>query len=199
MNFILKTIIILTVSVCFSLGLTLTPAHASPVKSVTKYVHIHMEFNKKLLTKVKKATNKLKKGDTLVLIINSPGGYVSVLYDILEIVKDKELKLRTIVNNGYSAAGIINCHADEFIMNEDGEIMFHMPRYDTADGMVVISDSNKYDNVDHWYYYYMFAYDIGKCYQKGLITGEEVKRFLAGEDVFISGEEMQKRLDKMSK
>lgn len=142
-------------------------------------------FNEDMLKTVVKDTQPLLPGDTVVIFIASDGGYVHIQEAITAYLKSHSLKTVCEVSSyASSAAAILLTHCDVQHVTDEAEIMFHLP--------YVIDKNGK--KMRHDEYVKPFIKKNGERVAKALGM-EKYKRFLAGEDVLITGKEFKLNME----
>lgn len=128
-------------------------------------------------------------GDTIDIVIDSPGGLVSTGITIMNAILTSEAHVKTIAQGDCaSIACCIWSVGDELEAQDWSDIMFHMSSHGARGNSTAIERDAR-QIVD--YMKYIFAYQQ----ERGLITAEEVEKICNNKlDLFISGIEMQERL-----
>lgn len=132
--------------------------------------------------------------DTVVLTLNSPGGFV---YSGMKLIKAMdESKAHTIIakvdHEAYSMAAIIASEADSVQIGDVDVIMFHMmgERRTNTDGTIYL---DKYSDTNHksdrdWYVKML------RNVHRPVLREPEIQRLVAGDDIYITGHEYNKRV-----
>lgn len=162
----------------FTIGLVLSVMADALSKEIP--VNVQGEFNEEMANSVIPVIQKATKDDVLVIKINSPGGQMIVLDDILEAIHTSKAKSVCIVSGlAASAAAMLLVNCDETAVTNGAVILFHLPYYKTPYGplrdpivseMALIQLNNKLNF-------------------ERLIGHEKYVAFLLGYDIVISGAE----------
>lgn len=136
---------------------------------------------------VVRALDEAKEGDTITLVINSFGGN---MHNIRQIIKHMNSSKATIVTQCdvycYSAGGMVLMSGDEIIIEDESDVLIHLPRYYVY-GQAMLADLN--DGSSRYLIDLLVDTGWGAC-----MSNDEVIDFLNGIDIIISGENMRKRL-----
>lgn len=126
--------------------------------------------------------------DTVIIHLNSPGGRVDVTFDVVRAMNNSESHI--ISRNemmAASGAGIISFAADEIQASENSVYLFHRARYYTPFGGVVLAPNDSAGGllVNEFLEREAFPY----------LTESEVRRYYNGEDVWIHGQTIIRRMN----
>lgn len=129
---------------------------------------------------------KEQKGNVYIEI-SSLGGYSYALRNMFEniLAYDKGEVIGKINADADSAAAMIMCSMDKIEIKDSAYIMFHLPQ----SNMGPVTDPNHLENKR---YRELMQY----CIKKHIVTQEEYEATLRGEEVWIKGSEINKRLEK---
>jgi hypothetical protein len=134
-------------------------------------------FNDDMLKTVIKDTQTLGPGDEVTVYIESGGGYVYVQEAIIAYFKFKKLSSVCYVGrSASSAAATLLVECDKQIVADNAEIMFHLPYVKDEEGNIVRTAAMSTN----------FLVKHGFAVQRAL-NAEQYARFIAGEDVTITG------------
>lgn len=132
-----------------------------------------------------KVVNDLKAGEDVILIINSPGGVVSEVFDVLENKTDKSVVSCRIKGEAASAAAILLFACDNIRADRGSTILFHQGFYFIDNEAVRTARSRAQDM--------LVAYVLGL---DKLMTFTEFGLYVQGKDVVIDAKEFIKRMGK---
>ncbi len=132
----------------------------------------------------------------VVLHLHSFGGSLRFGYGMMNLMNGLEqFKIGKLDNYCYSMCAIMALQTDFVIAAPDSDILFHMPRYQEKqkDGtykyhIIHVNDPETKDEA--WKFIDNL---VAKTPILEVLTKDEWKRFISGEDVILSGEEFMKR------
>jgi len=145
----------------------------APVKTITIG-----DFNKTLLSKVLLQLQDVAPGSTVELYIDSPGGQVIVLEQILEALHAKHIKTSCEVGRyAASAAAILLITCDQVKVDGSDLVLFHLPYMPGPNGQKIHDPELTREMVSP----YIFKYRLD------IILGPDLVRFFTGEDIVLNG------------
>lgn len=154
-----------------------------------KQINVHGEFNKELMEKFITTIPKMQPGSELTIDINSPGGSLFVLEEILKIIKEYNLRTTCIVDEYAASAGaflLLSCDTQK--VKDNALIIFHLPYFEVNGMQMRIYESS------------LNAYNkFNKNKVLDTVLGDQLKDFLIGGDVYILGYMYNKRLGNINR
>jgi ATP-dependent protease ClpP protease subunit len=130
--------------------------------------------------------------DEITVYLNSSGGWLNTAEQILNAMEDCSAKIITVADGRVaSAATLVFMAGDERIIKSNAYFMFH--HYSAG------VSGKGHEMVQKINFQSAYYPDLLKKYYKEIFTDEEVKEILEGKDVWMSGKDFQKKLDKMKK
>lgn len=172
-------------SVVFVISFKLTPVHYRI--NINELDLKHYFYYKNELEKIEAFADAT---DTIDVVIDSPGGYVFIGNQIMNMLSTTSAHVKVkVLNLAASGGAYIMLFGDEIYVNPYAKIMFHRAYYVDDNGAKVHLDRNDIDEV--------ILMDISqeKLYQ--YLTEKEIAAFNAGEDVWLSGKEFMKRYNSL--
>lgn len=125
--------------------------------------------------------------DTVIIYINSPGGYVSSMVDLINAMSRSDAHVVTHVTFlAASAAANITMAGDEIIADPISVIMFHMPSSPNEQGIKTKVPLSNPVNI------LINGYSKDKVFK--YLTVAELNAYMNGEDVYIPGNELINRI-----
>lgn len=155
-----------------------------------KVVHLSLsgEVNSQMSTYVGANTSKLVNTDVIVLDINSPGGDVQSMLEIMNNLHRSGAHVVAVVNSyAASAAAFIAFTSDEVYINPSALVIFHVGRVYTPTGEIVCSRQQK-SSVCRGLYdlsVQLFSY-VTKSFPH-VINNKEMAYVQNGNDLFLLG------------
>jgi len=152
-------------------------------KEVIVYITVTGRFNHNMEANIIPEILKAPKGSTIVLRIQSPGGYVRSLGNIGKALVQHEGKLVAVIHGyAYSAAAMLMLISDEIIFINGSDVMFHAPYVRARTGAHIQFLIHTTKGATHQYAKAFFKMaKHGKC----LMTESQWKDFNNGEDIYI--------------
>lgn len=127
------------------------------------------------------------------IYINSPGGYVSSMHDLIDAMEDYDGVIKCKVDRrAMSAAAVILLACDEKYVTDNAVIMFHSPR--TSEKVMLYKNV---DNVFEFYYLLKFHHVLNKYGIKQLLSKKAFDAMHNGSDIYIRGDLFMKKLDNL--
>lgn len=129
-----------------------------------------------------------RSSDTVVFIINSPGGYVHTMVMLIDAIeKSKAHTVSEVTGAAASAAAMIMSATDEARVAEGAYVLFHFIQVQGVGGPlpVVIKEMTTLSQAYTPYF---------KKIMERYLTDAEIEAIFKGEDVIISSEEMNRRI-----
>jgi ATP-dependent protease ClpP protease subunit len=128
--------------------------------------------------------------DEVFVYLNSSGGWLNTAQQVLNAMKDCQAKITTIADGRVaSAATLIFMAGDSRVINDNAHFMFH--NYSSgASGkghelkQKITFQDKYYTDLLHRYYHEVF-------------TKDEIKEIIDGKDVYVSGKDFEKKLNKV--
>lgn len=125
--------------------------------------------------------------DIVRVRINSVGGYISTLIQLVNSIKQCQATVITVLESeAMSAAGALFLQGDNFIVGEHATLMIHEPSGGNWD---YHSKSKKY-----YEYHNQHSERVFKDYYKGFLTEDEIQSVLDGNDMWLDSDEITRRL-----
>lgn len=126
----------------------------------------------------------------ICLKINSYGGEVRLMYELLNEIDNAKAEIVGIANGFVmSAGGPLVLSGDKIKFSKHSLFLIHKARYHNEAGEIVIGDE----------YQHKVMNNVIASYYQGLLTKSEYDRFMEGEDVFIDGKEIEHRVKLVDK
>jgi len=132
------------------------------------------------------------KGDQITIYINSSGGWLNTTQQILNAMEDCDAEITTIADGRVaSAATLIFMAGANRIIKDNSTFMFH--NYSAG---VNGKGHEMFQKITFQHQYYP---ELMKKYYKDFFNEEEILEIVEGKDVWMSGKEVQAKLDKLKK
>lgn len=157
---------------------------SSIANAATGTARLISDFNDQMLKEFVKDTETLQPGDTVVIYVDSPGGYVWVEESLIAYIKLHKLKTVCEVGSlAASAAAQFISQCDQVRIADDAVLMFHLPFQQGPNG----------EKIREPQYTLKFLQKYGDLLKK-VLSPEQYKKFTNGEDVFLTGAEFKKNI-----
>jgi len=132
-----------------------------------------------------KLIREVKGNDIIQINVKNPGGYLSDLLELMDVIENDDTHIKVRVNGmAASAAAIFTMSTKDRSIGSNAQMVFHVARYSTFTGVQLIDFNDPY---------HMSFTKIASKYISQYLTDDELHRYLSGEDVYILGEDMNKR------
>lgn len=203
-------LVIIVVAIAFVVGLGISTIH-SMNKGITKTVYMYGEVeSSEKYAGLRESILSMGPNDTLKIRIMGPGGYLKTIAELSNLLSYPEAPHTIVYVDGSvaSADAILAFVGDELHIGPNTYFMFHKPvLVDTNSSEITgeqlcISTKGRFDRGQDLYKkcidYVQFEHDssnpvVNKALN--LLTPGEKVRYNKGEDVYILGSEIQRRLD----
>lgn len=172
-------VIIIGLSILF-----MVPSHvdAGIFKSDKDLYIYSVRYAKKDMVDIVKALREAQKGDMITIYINSPGGTIVQLMQLLNAIHDSKATVKTIADGAaYSAGSILALSGDLVNVKPYSTFMFHL-------------GNNGYEVLPLSHPLQREVVRMLEVYAGHILTVNEKIRILNGKDVHISGQIIYKRL-----
>ena len=144
-----------------------------------------------LIATIQSATAK----DTILLVMHSPGGNVYAGFQIIDKLIATDAKTVGFIPQAcYSMCAMITLHMDKIRLAPDAKIMFHMYHYQGYKALPGTWLSKIDPSMND---YFISSFKLMK--EKGLLTDLEYRGILKGYDIYISGSDYNKRLERIGR
>lgn len=141
-----------------------------------------VEAGKRKTKKLFTALSEASPNDTVRIDLTTPGGSVFLLLKILDAIETSKAKVViTVRGYAFSAGFPFAMAADSIKIGPNSLFMVHLAR--TPKGILPLSDP-----------FQVHTIRVLDRYVSKYLTDDEMVRVLVGEDVFISGQELKKRV-----
>lgn len=127
-------------------------------------------------------------GDSITLIINSPGGYIDSLMPIIDAISNAAVEVKCILNGEcHSAASILALYCHSVEVRDTAYMLVHNFAYGDSNNMMRIKDK-----IDFYHARYTkFIYDA----YEGFLTSEEVNEVINGKELWLDADNIRTRLN----
>lgn len=161
--------------------------YADPFKSADQYHYMFDIQPSALSISTVDRVRKAEKGTTVHIYLSSHGGSVAHMLQIITAIQTSKADVIIHVDGfAFSAAAIITFAGNDVVIPDDALVMFHVARYNTPKGTVLLP-------LNHPVQQHLIK--MMDKYAGHVLTDLDVRRVLNGEDVFISGKEIKRRLE----
>lgn len=127
--------------------------------------------------------------DTVVFLINSPGGRYNGLVALLEALKMSDATTcAVIVGECHSAASIFALHCDQVYVSDNAEMLCHNVAY-------AIGGKGS-DILSHVQHMSKISEKLLRSTYKHFLSDKEVEEMLSGREIYLDSDEIKQRLDR---
>jgi ATP-dependent protease ClpP protease subunit len=128
--------------------------------------------------------------DTIVFMLNSPGGMLDGLASLLDAIDMTEARtLGYLQGRCHSAASILALHCDEVFVGKHAQMLCHNVSYGTGGkGSDIVSHVQHMTKISENLMYDTYV---------GFLSEAEIADMLDGKEIYLDSEQIQERLEKM--
>jgi len=126
--------------------------------------------------------------DSVVFLINSPGGRYNGLVALLEALKMTDATTcAVIIGECHSAASIFALHCDQVFVSDSAEMLCHQVSY--------AAGGKGSDVLSHVQHVAKISEKLMRSTYKNFLTEQEINEMLSGREIYLDSDEIKRRLD----
>ena len=126
--------------------------------------------------------------DTVMFLVNSPGGLMDGLLTLLDGIEQTEATtIAVLVGQCSSAASMLSLHCDEVEVSDNATMLCHNISYGTG--------GKGSDVLSHVQHVSKTADKLLRTTYKDFLTETEINDMISGKEIYLDADEIQERLD----